>query len=331
MLEFAVGFEFSSVQDIISAAKLAESNGFQSCWIAEDYYFRGAFSLASAVAANTRRIRIGTGVINPYTRHPALIAMEMQGLDELSGGRAFLGLGASERFWMEDQLHIEYGSPYTSLRECVDIVRGIWQGGEFSYKGKAFEVAGVKLQIPPLRSDIPIYLGVVRQHNLALAGKLADGLLLSLMAHPSYVRFALEHVRHGAGKAGRNLNNFPTYAYTLLSVDTDRTAARLRVKPILGKFMGYLKNHPVWTCAGHSDAEIQPFVDAMGTGKNCTDLVADWMIDTFAVAGSPEECVEKLQALAEAGVTGVVLFELPGTRVGDTVASAAKYIIPAFQ
>lgn len=331
MLEFGVGFEFSSLSDIISATQLAESKGFQSCWIAEDYYFRGAISIASAVAARTQTIRVGTGVINPYTRHPVLIAMEMQALDELSCGRAFLGLGASEKFWMEEQLHIQYGSPRRSLRECVDIVRGIWPAKEFSYAGVAFHVSGVKLQIPPRRSRIPVYLGVVRQGNLVLAGEMADGLLLALMSSPAYVRFAIEHASRGAQKVGRDLQEFPVYTYVLLSVDEDRTAARMRVKPILAKYMGYLQNHPVLTCSGHTDAEIQPFVDTLGSGQDCTDLVADWMIDTFAVAGRPSECHTKLQALAEAGVTGIVVFELPATPIMDTVSSVAKYILPAFQ
>lgn len=331
MLEFGVGFEFSGLQDIISAAQLAESKGFQSCWIAEDYYFRGAISIASAVAARTQSIRVGTGVINPYTRHPVLIAMEMQALDELSCGRAFVGLGASEKFWMEEQLHIQYGSSRRSLRECVEILRGVWQGKEFSYSGAAFQVSGVKLQIHPLRSSIPVYLGVVRQGNLELAGQIADGLLLALMSNPPYVNFAVEKARRGAESVGRDLQDFPVYTYVLLSVDEDRTLARMRVRPLLAKYVGYLKDHPVLTCTGHTNAEIQPFVDALRTGKDCTDLVADWMVDAFAVAGLPSECRSKLQTLAEAGVTGFVIFEVPGIPVMDTVSSVAKYILPAFQ
>ena len=331
MLDFAVGFELASIEDIVSSTQKAEAEGFESCWIAEDYYFRGAISLAAAVAANTRRIRIGTGVINPYTRHPVLIAMEMQGLDELSGGRAFLGLGASERFWMEDQLHIEYDSPRRSLQESVQILRGVWEGEAFSYAGKRFRVSQVKLQFRPLRPQLPIYLGVMREHNLALAGEIADGVMLPLFSSPPYVRFAMEHVRRGAEQAGRNLKDFRVYTYALLSVDDDRAVARERVKTILGRWLGYLRNHPAYTCTGRSDAEIQPFAEALAKGKDCTHLVADWMIDTFAIAGSPEECREKLRALEETGVTGIVAFELLTIPMKETISSVARHIFPFFQ
>lgn len=329
-MHFGIGFEFSSLRDILEATQLAEAVGFDSCWIAEDYYFRGAFTIAAAVAARTNSLKIGTGVVNPYTRHPVLTAMEMAGLDELSGGRAFLGLGASEKFWMEDQLHIQYGKPGAALRDCVQIVRGVWRGDKFSYSGSAFQVTDVRLQIPPLRSQIPVYLGVVRQHNLALAGEIADGVLLPLMANPPYVRYAMEHLQRGAAKAGRSLKDFPVFCYLLASVDKDRTLARLRVKPILGKFLGYLKNHPVFTCTGHADSEIEPFVEAMRCGGDRTGLVSDWMIDSFAVAGNPKECREKLTALADAGVNGIIVFECAGTPARDTIQECKQHLLPAF-
>lgn len=324
--------EFSSVQETISTAQWAEANGFQSFWIAEDYFpVRGAISVASGLAARTQSIRIGTGVINPYTRHPVLIAMEIQALDELSHGRAFLGLGASEKYWMEDQLHIEYGSAQRHLRECIEIVRGVLKGDEFSYTGKCFSVSGVKLFHRPWRARVPIYLGVVRQHNLALAGELSDGLCLPLMSNPPYVRYAMDHARRGGQKAGRDLKDFSVYMCTIVSVDEDRTVARARVKPMLGEFLGYLKDHPVFTCTGHAEGELKPFVQAQEQGKDATDLVPDWAIDTFAVAGQPKECVEKLEALAEAGVTGFLVFDLPGTPLKDTVSAVAKSILAAFK
>ena len=104
----------------------------------EDYAFPGAFSSAAAIAAVTSKIKIGTGVINPFTRHPVLIAMELAALDQLSGRRAILGLGASLRLWIEQQMGIRYDKPLSALRDAVVIIRGLFAGEQVEYRAGFF-------------------------------------------------------------------------------------------------------------------------------------------------------------------------------------------------
>jgi 5,10-methylenetetrahydromethanopterin reductase len=109
--EFGIAFESSSAKNYVAAAKLAEDLGFGTFWVPEDPGFPGAFATATAVAVNTHKIKVGIGVLNPWTRHPVQTAMEFAALDDISEGRAILGLGASVKLWVEDQLGIPYVHP----------------------------------------------------------------------------------------------------------------------------------------------------------------------------------------------------------------------------
>lgn len=120
-VEFGLMHGTTRAEESIHRAKLAETLGFSSYWVLEDCAFPGAFSTCSAIACQTKRIKIGIGVLNPYTRHPVLTAMEFAALDQLSSGRGILGIGAGVKLWIEDQLGIPYTRPVTAVREMVAI------------------------------------------------------------------------------------------------------------------------------------------------------------------------------------------------------------------
>jgi 5,10-methylenetetrahydromethanopterin reductase len=136
--ESGVAFESSSAKDIVAAAKLAEDLGFATFWIPEDPVFPGVFATAAAVASNTRKIKIGIGVLNPWTRHPVQTAMEFAALEDIAQGRAILGLGASVKLWIEDQFGIPYVHPVVALRETLEITMGICSGELVNYEGRHF-------------------------------------------------------------------------------------------------------------------------------------------------------------------------------------------------
>src|SRR5437764_9693488 len=119
-------------------ARAAERAGLGSVWIIEDYFQPGAYTLAAAAAAVTERIAVGLGVVNPYTRHPALIAMETAALAGLAPGRVVLGLGSSNRRWIEEQMAIPFKTPLRGLREGVEIVRRLLGGERVTYAGEVF-------------------------------------------------------------------------------------------------------------------------------------------------------------------------------------------------
>jgi 5,10-methylenetetrahydromethanopterin reductase len=117
-------------------ARAAERAGLGSVWIIEDYFHPGAFTLAGAVAAATERITLGLGVVNPYTRHPAVLAMETAALTGVAPGRVVLGLGSSNRRWIEEQMGIAFKTPLADLRECVEILRRLLAGERLDFHGE---------------------------------------------------------------------------------------------------------------------------------------------------------------------------------------------------
>src|SRR5688572_26632049 len=168
-------------------ARGAEDAGCGSVWIIEDYFHPGAFALAGAVAAATARIGIGLGVVNPYTRHPALLAMETAALAGLAPGRVTLGLGSSNRRWIQQQMAIPFKTPLRGLREGVEILRRLLAGERVTYAGECFSVNDVALETPPA-APVPVVLGVKGPRALALAAEVADGVLGSILTSAAHVR-----------------------------------------------------------------------------------------------------------------------------------------------
>ncbi|HEY6298795.1 MAG TPA: LLM class flavin-dependent oxidoreductase [Candidatus Binatus sp.] len=331
--EFAVGFESPHTREFVAHAKRAEELGFGTFWIPEDPFYRGAFTVASAIACATSKIKIGLGIVNPFLRHPALTAMEFAALDEVSDGRAILGIGAGLKDWIEGRLKIPYTKPTVAMRESVEIIRRFFRGEELTFSGKVFQTERIKLSFKPVRAEIPIHLGVIGPKNCELTGEVADGLLLSVMSSPAYVKFAMEHVRRGLAKSRRDARDFPVAAYILSSISEDERAARDRLRPLVAFFISLMApqpDTPIFAAAGLPADTIRAFGESFARGKVPVDMVTDEMLDTFTIAGSPARCRENLSRLIEAGITAPVVFEVPGVPPQQTMDDAHRYLIPYF-
>ena len=326
-IKFGVGFlAGNNLAQMIKMSKVAEENNFISCWIAEDYFYGGAFSTATVCAMNTSSINIGIGVINPYTRHPALTAMELGVLDNASAGRVILGIGASNPYWIEEQMGIPFKKPLSAINDSINIIRALIENSAVEYCGNYFKTGKIELDFSPFRSKIPIYMGVKGPKALQMAGKLADGLLLSIMTSEKYIAYALEKVQEGARQINRALNDLDMAAYLVIYIAEDGQQAREAVKPLIAKYLGLHGIHPILTSTGMDEPEIMRFRKAFLAGKDASDLVTDWMIDTFAVVGTPEKCREKLKSLYQAGITHPIAFQIPGIPIEETIMQIKKYI-----
>lgn len=298
-------------------ARSAERAGLGSVWIIEDYFHPGAFALAGAAGAVTERIAIGLGVVNPYTRHPALLAMETAALAGLAPGRVVLGLGSSNRRWIEEQMAIPFKTPLNAVRECVEIVRRLLGGERLAFRGESFSVDGVALEAPP-KHRIPILLGVKGPKALAMAAEIADGVHCSVLASPAHVR----RVRQTTGGRGAVIS------YVVMAVDADGARARQAVRPVLARYLGVLHGQSILEDAGLRPSRTQPFKDALVRGGGAASLVTDEMVDTLAVAGTADECRRGLRRFAEAGLDTAVAV-IPGdldmteqiARVGELSAA----------
>src|SRR5438093_3487370 len=186
------------------------------------------------------------------------------------------------------------------MRESVEIIRRLFRGERLSYNGRVFQTSNVRLNFQPPRPQVPSHLGVMGPKNLELAGEIADGLLLSVMSSPAYVRYALEQVRRGAARAGRSLEGFEVGVYLTVSISEDEHAAREAVKPFVATWIALIGNHPMLTCTGLPPEEIRLFTETFARGEITTSRVTDWMIDTIVIAENPQRCRGGLAQTIEA-------------------------------
>lgn len=308
---------------VVDWARAAEGAGLGSLWVIEDYYHPGAFAIAGAAAAATTRIAIGLGVVNPYTRHPALLAMETAALAGLAPGRVVLGLGSSNRRWIDAQMRIPFKTPLRGLREGTAIVRRLLAGERVTHAGECFAVDGVALETPP-PAPVPVVLGVKGPRALALAAEVADGVICSILTSPAHVR-RVRRTTRGAG--GR----FAVLAYVPMAVEADGARARARVRPLLARYLGALHGQSILADAGLEPARTQPFRDAVLAGRPAAELLTDEMIDTLAVAGTPGQCRDALERLAEAGLDAPVAVLPVGAPVTEQLARLGEILVPAWR
>src|SRR5262245_1054379 len=307
-------------------ARAAERGGLGSVWIIEDYFHPGAYALAGAAAAATERVAVGLGVVNPYTRHPALVAMETAALAAMAPGRVVLGLGSSNRRWIDGQMAIPFKTPLRGLREGTEIARRLLAGERVTVAGECFSVYDVALDAPP-PAPVPILLGVKGPRALALAAEIADGVLCSVLTSPAHVR----RVRATAAAAGPRPVRFTVAAYLAMAVDDDGAAARARVRPVLARYLGVLHGQSILLDAGVDPARSQPFRDALSAHRSAADLVGDDLIDALAVAGTPAQCRAALARLAEAGLDTPIAVLPPGPPGPDQIATLARVLAPAWR
>src|SRR5439155_23232186 len=181
------------------------------------------------------RVMLGTSVLNPFTRHPAALAMAFATLDELSGGRAVIGIGAGARHQVEGQMGYDGSRPLTALREAIDILEGMAAGEIVECDGEVMTARGVRLIIRGAR-PLPIYVGAVGPKMLQFAGKRGAGAFVP-QTSPTFVRAAVEEVAKGAAEAGRDPRDIDIAAMIILSVADDEETAQRSVGPLLGILM----------------------------------------------------------------------------------------------
>lgn len=327
-LSFGI-FGGHSLEDTIAMVKSAEKAGLEACWIFEDYFYGGAFSTATACALNTEKIQIAIGVINPFTRHPALSAMEAASLDALSHGRLILGMGGSNKGWIQDKAGIPFVKPIQAAAEAAEIIRQLVNTRHTHYNGEVFKTGDIHLEFEPYRSDMPVYLGVKGPKALYKAGQIADGVVLSSCTSLPYIAYAREHISAGAQAAGRDPEQLKMAAYFPTAVSDKEKEARDLVRPYLAKFIGIHGYHPIMFEAGLTEEIIRPFKDALAQGRTAEviPLVTDDIVDKLAIAGNAAYCRDKLAAINAAGVSMPIAFELPNQSPLELVDTLAQEII----
>ena len=315
----------TAMSEILRSATIAESASWDSIWLGEDYFYRGGVTMAAAVASVTSRLRIGLGIMTPLPRHPALTAMEVGTLQELSGGRIMAGVGAGVGGWMR-QMGFEYGSPLTVMREGLELTRRLLAGETVDYEGKVFSLHRVHLgfsaPVPPL------LLGAVGPKALQLSGEIADGTVLSVLAAPSYVGWAREQINEGQHRSGRGHAEHLVVAYAFLAFADSIEAGRDLVRPLVAEYLAAGGVTALTQHLGLAEDFVHELRQAQARGEVVTERIADATLDAVAAAGPPDHCARWVQTLASAGADVVALIPLPTDQASAVVARASAELLP---
>lgn len=282
----------------VALARAAEAAGFAQFWVSHDLFLRSSPVILTAVALATERLRIGTGIVNPYTLDPAELAMLAATLDEVSGGRFNLGIGAGAAEFLK-WIGIPRARPLATTRLAIQRIRAVLAGEPVP--GWAPEAY---LRFPASRR-IPIYLAALSPGMLRLAGELADGVLPLLFPPEHYVN-VLPYIVEGAARAGRDLADIDLAACIWCSVSDDRQAALDVLKDKIA-YYGHALSPLIWQQLGLTVDDFRPIERALMTERDpekARALVTPAMV-RIGVAGSPADLARRLEALLALGVRHV--------------------------
>jgi 5,10-methylenetetrahydromethanopterin reductase len=322
------------VRESVALAREAQRLGFAEVWVPESGHGRSATSVAAVLAGATERIGLGIGVVNPFWRHPSLIAMEAATVDEVSGGRLRLGLGAAVwtlRAFGEDDARL--ARPRTAVVEAIRIVRGVLgsaQGRQGGIDGEVFPVRSTAgLDFDPFRRNIPIYVGAVNQRMLEATGAWADGAYLGAITSPGYARWAAGRVADGARSAGREPHSIDLIANVLVSVGRDAAQARRAVRSVLAYYLHRVEGVVVDEAGADPDAvaDVRAAVRDHGV-EAAAGRVGTQLIDVFAAAGDVDDVTERLRQYVDAGLRGVLGWHVFGPDPAVGLRLLAKEVWP---
>ncbi|MFI5419479.1 MAG: LLM class flavin-dependent oxidoreductase [Nitrososphaerales archaeon] len=291
------------IEDIIVCAKRAEEAGFSHISFAESFY-RDVSALASSVACNTSRIKLGTSVYPTSTRTPFQVAMASATLDEISNGRlGFVGLGVGYKARIERYFGTRVDKSTARMLEYIQVVRGLLSGEPFSYAGKNFNFNDFPPLVPK-KLDIPILLGSSAPNMLRLSGREADGVVLNSIGTKEYFEYALSMIGQGAREAGKTIGDLEIGASIVVSVADRHEDAVAAARPDVLFYLLYPELDPVISKTRFVERiEAIRQANSKGNSRLALSLVSDEMVEDLAVVGTPSECRTKMKEMTKHRIT----------------------------
>ncbi len=302
----------------LNYVRYAEARGFEAVWQAESRLVRDAIVPMAAYAAVTERIKVGSGVINNWTRNIGLLAATFLTLDDLAPNRIICGIGA----WWDPLAHnvgIERRKPLTAMRETVIVLRRLLNMERVTFHGEIIHVEGIELDVVHGRREprnVPIMIGATGDQMLELSGEIADGVVLNYCVPPEYNDHALELIDRGARRAGRRVEALDRPQLVVCSVDHDRELAIDRTRELLCQ---YLAQQPhIAKASGVKPEIVQEIQSILGWPatkeqiQRAKHLVPESLIHRITASGTPEEARAKVQEYINHGATCPILYSVGG-------------------
>src|SRR3990172_4807000 len=306
------------LRDGLDYVRYAEQRGFEAVWQAESRLVRDAIVPMAAYAAVTEKLKIGSGVINNWTRNIGLLASTFLTLDDLAPNRIICGIGA---WWdpLAKNVGIDRKKPLTAMRETVTILRRLLNMERVSFDGEFVHVSGIELDVVHGRREprnIPIIIGATGDNMMELTGEISDGAVLNYCVEPSYNARALELLDAGAKKSGRRVDDIDRPQLVVCSVDLDHDKAIDNTRGLLTQ---YLAQQPhIAKASGVSMDIVEKIQSILGWPatkeqiNKAKYLVPDDLITRITASGTPDEARAKVSEYRKNGCTCPILYPVGG-------------------
>ena len=305
-----------SIPDAVGYVQYAEERGFEAVWQADSRLVRDAVVPMAAFATCTETIRIGSGVVDCWTRNPARLASTFSTLDDLAPGRIILGIGA----WWEPlatKVGVNRHRPLKAMRETVEACRALLADETVTYDGEFVHLDGVELDYVYQErrpKDVPIYIGATGDRMLELTGEIADGVVLNYLVSPEYNRRAMDRLADGAARAGRSVDDLDRPQLVVCSVAETRAealdGARLMVTQYLGQQPHIMKASGVPESLLEEIGRVLTWPATHEQVEAASKLVPDEIVQMICAAGTADEVREKVAQYMADGCTCPILYPL---------------------
>jgi len=316
------------ISDFVSWMTQADELGFAGVWVADSQsVFRDAFMALTLFAAHTRHMKLATGVTNIITRHPAVLAHSFATLDELSNGRAILGVGVGESAIYNIG---QKPSRLSRMEEVIAVIRSLMRGETAIFDGQELKVSW-----PP--REVPVVIACTGPKSLQLAGRIADGVLFQVGADPQLVRYAKKNIAIGAEQAGRNLTDIKLYQRLACAVSDDRERIRAEARGYAsvaaGTIYSAIPREDVPDDLWYELKQMKEQYDYQQHGNmkaRHAALITERILDAVAISGTPEEAIPRFRELIDLGVKNFVL-PIATNEPNRIIETLAERVIPQLQ
>ncbi len=320
-----------AVNQTVQMAVAAESAGFDQFWLSDDLFQRSATVMLAAIARETERIQIGSGIFNPYTLHPAQMAMEAATLDELSGGRFCLGLSAGAGEFLR-WVGIEQERPRTAVVETINVLRQLFAGERAPVEGHFLQWTDAAwLRFEPVRRQIPIYVGAMSPRMIQTIGSHADG-GLPLLFPPEHFAWVLAQIGKGAESVGRDLAEVDVAACIWCSVSSDPVAAEQALRAKIAVY-GHALSPTILERLGLTRSDFDDIERAVVVEqdlKRGSALVTSDML-RIGVVGTPRVLIRRLEDLANMGARHLSFGPPLGPDPPNAIEQIGREVLPWFR
>jgi 5,10-methylenetetrahydromethanopterin reductase len=306
------------LRDGLDYVRYAEKRGFEAVWQAESRLVRDAIVPMAAYAAVTERIKVGSGVINNWTRNIGLLAATFLTLDDLAPDRIICGIGA---WWdpLARNVGIDRKKPLTAMKETVVVLRKLLNMERVTYHGSFVNVDGIELDVVHGRREprnVPIYIGATGDQMMEMTGEIADGAVLNYCVPPAYNEKALELLEAGAKKSGKTLDDIDRPQLVVCSVDHDHDKAIDTTRELLTQYMAQQPH--IAKASGVSDEVVHQIQSIMGWPatheqiQKAKHLLPEELILKVTASGTPDEARAKVDEYRRNGCTCPILYPVGG-------------------